>query len=126
MEILPILTKWAEVIRDSTEASGELRSVGFYPEAQILIALNATTAALTASIEVQIGIKSPGWLDWYSIENDMGDRALMAGYDDDLREIRTLGDLAWLVARELSGNEKSRDGHSTTGPTEDSNKEMER
>ena len=27
---------------------------------------------------------------------------------------------------EKHGNEKSRDGHSTTGPTEDSNKEMER
>ena len=126
MEVMEILTKWAKVITQANDATDKLNAVGMSPEAPILEALWAATEGLTRAVEMRLGIASPGWLDWYATETDMGSKGLEAGYDGDIRPIRTMEDLAWLVEMELSGNEKSRDGQSTTGPTEDSKKESER
>lgn len=36
-------------------------------------------------------------LDWFWLENGMGRDGHEAGYDDDIRPIKTLDDLAWLI-----------------------------
>ncbi|MCH9835404.1 hypothetical protein K0U83_07060 [bacterium] len=102
MEILPILTKWAKVINQANEAADNLNAVGMSPEAPILEALWAATEALTHAVETRLGIASPGWLDWYACENHVGKDGKEAGYGDDLRKIKTLEDLAWLVEMELA------------------------
>jgi hypothetical protein len=55
------------------------------------------TAALSELLD------SGDWLQWFWIENGGGSKGLVAGYGSDLRKIRTLNDLCWLIecAREL-------------------------
>lgn len=107
MKILPILTKWAKVIMQATAAADQLNAVGMQPEAPIIGALWAATDALTAATEREIWTAS-GWLTWYAWENAMGANALEAGYDGELREIRTLDDLAWLIGKELERADSAR------------------
>lgn len=40
------------------------------------------------------------WLDWYIHENGWGAKGLEAGYDQDLRPVRTLDDLLRLIDTE--------------------------
>lgn len=37
------------------------------------------------------------WLDWFIYENDWGEKAFEAGYDDNLKEIKTIDDLVDLL-----------------------------
>ena len=37
------------------------------------------------------------WLDWFCYENNMGERAMDAGYDGNIKKITTLDDLADLL-----------------------------
>jgi len=39
------------------------------------------------------------WIEWFVFENDMGDRAMMAGYDDKETRIMNLNDL-WALIEE--------------------------
>lgn len=52
--------------------------------------------AYTGAIAVEMG-DSGGWLEWFFSENDMGAKALAAGYDGDLNPIKTLDDLWRLI-----------------------------
>ena len=36
-------------------------------------------------------------LSWYAIENDMGAKGMKAGIGSDVRQIRTVEDLLWLI-----------------------------
>lgn len=38
-----------------------------------------------------------GWLEWYQYENQMGANGMQAGYDDKLKNIKSLNDLYWLI-----------------------------
>jgi len=40
---------------------------------------------------------SSEWIDWFVVENDCGKRGLSAGYDDDVKPIRSAGDLLKLM-----------------------------
>lgn len=52
--------------------------------------------AYTDTLSVELG-DFCGWLNWYCLENDMGARAMSAGYDKKTSKIKTLVDLAGLI-----------------------------
>lgn len=37
------------------------------------------------------------WIGWYIYDNDCGEKELEAGFDHDLRSIKTVEDLVWLI-----------------------------
>ena len=37
------------------------------------------------------------WLDWFIFENDCGEKAMEAGYDKNLKPIKTIDDLIELI-----------------------------
>ena len=51
----------------------------------------------TSTLGDLIGDPGGDWLDWFCYENDMGGKGYPAGYDDNMRPIETLGDLADLI-----------------------------
>lgn len=126
-EIRARLEIWAKIINSARDQVEWFSGAGMQPEAPIMCAIFDLMDRYSSTLCELMGIEAGemNWLYWYACENHMGKDGKEAGYDGDLRKIKTLDDLAWLVARELSGNEKSRDGHSTTGPTENSASQQE-
>jgi hypothetical protein len=53
---------------------------------------------LTDTTEKLLG-SDYNWLDWYCWENDMGAKGLDAGYDRNLKPIKTLNDLLDLIEK---------------------------
>ena len=49
----------------------------------------------TKTLELLLGADT--WLEWFSADNDMGERGHEAGYDGQLFKIRTLDDLYVLI-----------------------------
>ena len=41
-----------------------------------------------------------GWMSWFILENDYGASALEAGYGGNLKPIKTVDDLLWLMDQE--------------------------
>lgn len=68
---------------------------GKNPDAPVLLCLFGLFTAYTEALAELLD--AGDWLSWYWIENDSGAKGHAAGYDDDLRKIRTLDDLCWLV-----------------------------
>lgn len=52
--------------------------------------------AYTGALAVEVG-DSGGWLEWFWSENDMGAKAMAAGYDKKLKPIKSLKDLWRLI-----------------------------
>lgn len=50
----------------------------------------------TGAVSKLIG-DAHGWLNWFQHENNMGTKGLEAGFDGDLRAIRSVNDLLWLI-----------------------------
>lgn len=95
-EIVKLLTPWKESYLILDKAADALVAVGFEPEAPIIEAAWKTFDALTARLEAELGDEHES-LDWFAHENQMGKRGHQAGLFGDLRAIRTLEDLAWLL-----------------------------
>ena len=53
-------------------------------------------SALTAAYAHLVG-DADGWLSWFACENDFGRRGMEAGLRDELRPIRGVPDLLWLL-----------------------------
>jgi hypothetical protein len=53
--------------------------------------------AYTEALSVALG--AGDWLYWYSMENDMGAKAMQAGYHGKLRKIKTLRGLLRLIEK---------------------------
>ncbi len=51
----------------------------------------------THTLAVEVG-DFDGWLEWFFSENDMGAKAMAAGFDKQVRKIKTLDDLYGLLA----------------------------
>lgn len=52
--------------------------------------------AYTGALAVEVG-DSSGWLEWFWSENEMGAKAMAAGYDKRLKPIKSLQDLWRLI-----------------------------
>lgn len=53
-------------------------------------------SALTTAYAQLVG-DVDGWLSWFACENDYGRKGMKAGLRDDLRPIRGVPDLLWLL-----------------------------
>lgn len=96
LEILAALFRWEARRLDMERIRAAWRAVGgTSPEAPILEAMVLLFDSYTDTLAELLG--AGDWLQWFWIENDGGAKGLQAGYDGDLREIRTLDDLCWLV-----------------------------
>lgn len=109
-EIVKLLTPWKECYLILDKATDALVAVGFEPEAPIIDAAWKTFDALTARLEAELGDEHEN-LDWFAHENKMGKRGHQAETLMEVRTIRTLEDLAWL----LNCSEPVKDGAAPAG-----------
>ena len=96
-EKLRSLERWESAINSAEQTIATLhRPLGLQPEGGQIMAFVALEKAITKVTAELIG-DCAKWLDWYRFENDMGDRALEAGPSGQLRKIRCLEDLLWVI-----------------------------
>lgn len=99
-EMLIHLERWM-VAHDRLESKWDdlARALGMpMVESSLWDASWAMFEAYTATLGDLIGDPGPNrWLEWHCTQNDMGIKGLEAGYDDNLRPIETLEDLADLI-----------------------------
>lgn len=94
---LAALKRWADAIDTGSKHCDALdKAMGLSPESKTRAAFYDLMEALTKATAELVG-DTMGNLDWYWMENDMGARGHTAGVVGDMREIRTLDDLLWLV-----------------------------
>ena len=96
-QIISALEPWAaqyKSIRAAYEPLEDALNLG--PENPIFEALYSTFDAYSEVLEQLVG-DTGGWLDWYVHENELGGKGMEAGPVDDMRPIRTLADLAWVI-----------------------------
>lgn len=94
---LAALKRWADAIDTGRKHCDALdEAMGLSPESKTRAAFYDLMEALTKATAELVG-GTMGNLDWYWMENDMGARGHTAGVVGDMREIRTLDDLLWLV-----------------------------
>lgn len=96
---LAILKRWADAINTGTEHCDKLdEAMGLSPESKTRAAFYDLMEALTKATAELVG-DTMGNLEWHWMDNDMGRKGMRAGRDGDMREIRTLEDLIWLLER---------------------------
>jgi hypothetical protein len=93
------LYEWKAHYDKQEAATQVLRDfVGIDPESvlyQALWDIKPYTSALSELLEDHYG-----WLDWYMLENDMGNSKLEAGSKmQEMRPVSNLEDLLWLIER---------------------------
>ena len=94
---LAALRRWATAIE---AGEGMLNPViellDLRPEGPITSALWLTQDALTLATAELVGDKAE-WLTWFAADNEMGTKAMEAGPVGQLRPIKTLEDLLWVI-----------------------------
>lgn len=65
-------------------------------ESQLMQAIFKTEQSFVEALERIVGDHWQ-WLNWYVYENDYGKNAYEAGHGDNMREIKTLADVRWLL-----------------------------
>lgn len=100
MNKLAILKRWQEAMNHAdTHFDQLINLMGLHPEGETLTAVGVLQDALTQTTAELLGDKSE-WLIWFWVENDMGAKGMTAGPTDDMRPIKTLEDLLWLIGGE--------------------------
>ena len=96
---LQILGQWqAQHDRVTSLMHGVNTALGLLPEGPLFETVWGLWSQYTQTIAVLIS-DGGDWLEWYFLENDMGDKGMQAGYDGTMRDIDTLEDLYWLIAQ---------------------------
>ena len=96
-EKLRALERWESAISRTEQYSASLqRSMGLQPEGGLITTFAALEKALTEATAELLKDRA-AWLYWYWLDNDMGARGLEAGPRGQLREIRCLEDLLWVI-----------------------------
>lgn len=71
-------------------------SIGLDPNGPMFDTVWNLFDAYTSTLSVEVG-DFDGWLEWFQAENDMGAKAMAAGYDGKLRKVKTLAHLYRLI-----------------------------
>lgn len=101
-DVMPMLRRWAEVVEDVEEQMGTLGEIfGAEPESPMFTAVYAAVGLATEAVAAVLGC-SQEWLEWYALENEMGQKGLEAGFST-VRPIRNLDDLAQLLVEDING-----------------------
>jgi hypothetical protein len=94
---LTLLREWQKhhdalvSLMDGIEAT-----IGLAPDGPMYDTVWKVFDAYTNTLAVEVGDYC-SWLEWHYVENDMGAKAMEAGYDKKLCKIKTLVDLARLI-----------------------------
>ena len=75
---------------------GITTSIGLDINGPMFATVWALFDAYTGALAVEVG-DSGGWLEWYWSENDMGAKAMAAGYDKKVKPIKNINDLWRLI-----------------------------
>lgn len=96
-ELKKILVKF---LSEREELHSHLKSlknmIGIDYESHLISAILKLEASQIELIEKMAGCNSD-CLYWYVYENNCGSKGMEAGIDDDMREIRTVDDLVWII-----------------------------
>lgn len=96
---LALLVEW-QANHDAVEKlmNGMETNIGLDPNGPLFNVVWRMFDAYTATLSVELGDYSGVWLQWYCAENGMGSKAMQAGYDGKLKQIKTLAHLYGLIA----------------------------
>ena len=101
--ILPLLQRWADTITTLEAAMAALReAVGGSSDSKFADAVYRTADLAADMVSLQVG-DTGDWLSWFQYDNLMGERGLAAGYGENPVPVRTLEDLAALIAEGREG-----------------------
>lgn len=93
---IAILTEWQAEIERANAGFDPLREALGYGESKPELAFAFLQDAYTNAVAKLVGDQD-GHLEWYSIENDFGRKAMHAEQDDIMRPISNFDDLLWLI-----------------------------
>lgn len=99
-EKIEILMKWENTIKES-EATFDpmLEIMGLHPDGALCELVGRLQSELTEATSLAVG-DTGGWLAWYWLENDMGNKGMEAGHDGNLKKIRFVDELLELIEHE--------------------------
>lgn len=103
-EIMAVLRRWEDAITGAEAALEALNAAtGSNPEAPLPTAIYTLQGLADEWAAASIGT-AVDWLEWYRLENDMGERGHEAGFasESSMRPIRTLDDFAKLLADDVA------------------------
>lgn len=97
-DTLVLLREWKKH-HDALDSlmDGIQATIGLNPDGPMFDTVWKVFDAYTGTLAVEV-CDFDGWLEWFILENDMGGKALQAGFDNKMRKIATLEDLQWLLA----------------------------
>lgn len=96
-QIEKTLTEWKKLHLEMEAALEPLYDLtGAAPDSPLLNAFYAIKSAHTDAVSAMVGDMG-GWLDWFELENKMGERGLEASQHGKLRKVKTIKHLAALV-----------------------------
>jgi hypothetical protein len=103
-EVLLLLKKWADCHAKINRLSDCVKSVfGSQPESLFSDGVWCIFEQYTEALSLLIGDagapRNESWLQWYWLENGMGDKGLQAGYNGQLHDIDTLDQL-WVLIKQ--------------------------
>ena len=93
---LKALQVWEQVTKAVDKQFGDFEKLFGFVESPFTDALFRMQSEYTEAVAKNVGDDSD-WLNWYQFENAMGAKGYEAGIVGDMREIKTLEDLLWLI-----------------------------
>lgn len=96
-KLIETLEQWLADAEQLDGLCSKLLGMGFDIESDIVQQACQCFESLMRQYSERVGA---GWntLSWYWYDNDKGARGLQAGVDGDVREIKDLNGLAWLLS----------------------------
>jgi hypothetical protein len=97
-EKLEVLKTWQTAIENMQANLEPLeKALMFSPESPLIEAIHVLQDACTQATGMALGDDEMGWMSWYWLENRMGKTGYEAGFDGNLKPIKMLDDLLWLI-----------------------------
>lgn len=95
-EKMMLLREWQRTIQNSKKSVDLLATAVGTKYGPLQHSVFTLQAVYTRAISMLLGC-SGEWLEWYAVENEMGAKGLVAGFDGDLKPVRNLSDLLNLI-----------------------------
>lgn len=99
-EKLSLLTEWQATVESQESALEALDAALGYSDGPLRQSCHTMQERYTRAIATILG--DDIWLEWFCYENDMGGKGMEAGYEGNLKPIRTLQDLIGLIDNEVA------------------------
>ena len=93
---LKALRQWERTTLEMDKQLSGFEQLFGFTECPFIDAVYDLQLKYTKAVAKNIGDEW-AWLVWYQLDNGMGEKCLAAGYGDEMRKIKTLEDLLWLI-----------------------------